>query len=79
MRKGVAQRWMLMAHSRAALPVMVSMDRDQDKVLKETGCTRMQRNAADVRKVMEVARNWCNPFKPSDDLISLGSGYVICC
>ena len=72
-----------MAHSHAALTdkcrLMVSMDKDQDKVLKETGCTRMQRSKADVRKVMEVVRNWCYPFKPSDDLISLGSGYVICC
>ena len=51
-----------MAHSRAELTdkcrVMVSMDIDQDKVHKEIGCTRMQRNEADVRKVMEVVRNW---------------------
>ena len=36
----------------------------------------MQRNEADVRKVMKVVRNWCDPFKPSDDLISPGLGYV---
>ena len=62
------QSWMLTAHSRAALAdkcrVMVSMDRDQDKVHRETGYTRMQRGEADVRKVMEVVRNWCDPFAP---------------
>ena len=25
---------------------------------------------------MEVVRNWCDPFQPSDELTSLGSGYV---
>lgn len=74
LRKGAVQRWMLTAHSRAELAdkcrVMVSMDGDQDKVHKETGCTRTQRDEADD------VRNWCDPFQPSDEVISLGSGYL---
>ena len=80
LRKGAVQRWMLTAHSRAAFAdkcrEMVSMEKDQDKVHKEMGCTRMQRDEADVKKVMDVVQNWCNPFEPSDELVSLGSGYV---
>ena len=80
LRKGAVQRRMLTAHSRAALAdkcrVMVSIDGDQDKVHKETGCTCMQRDEADVTSVMEVVGNWCDPFQPSDELTSLGSRYV---
>ena len=80
LRKGAVQRWMLTAHSRAAFAdkcrEMVSMEKDQDKVHKEMGCTRMQRDEADVKKVMDVVQNWCNPFEPSDELVSLGSRYV---
>ena len=80
LRKGAVQRWMLTAHSRAALAdkcrEMVSMERDQDQVHKEIARTCMQRDEADVKKVMDVVQNWYDPFEPSEELVSLGSGYV---
>ena len=80
LQKGAVQRWMLTAHLRAALAdkcrEMVSMERDQDQVHKEIARTCMQRDEADVKKVMDVVQNWCDPFEPSEELVSLGSGYV---
>lgn len=36
----------------------------------------MKRDEEDVRKVVEVISNWRNPFEPSEELLSISSGYV---
>ena len=36
----------------------------------------MKRDEDDVKKVLEVISNWRNPFEPSEELLSLSSGYV---
>ena len=36
----------------------------------------MKRDEDDVKKVFEVISNWYNPFEPSEELLSLSSGYV---
>lgn len=51
-------------------------DEYQRRVHKETGSARMKRDEEDVKKVIEVISNWRNPFKPSEELSSISSGYV---
>ena len=36
----------------------------------------MKRDEDDVKKVFEVISNWRSPFEPSEELLSLSSGYV---
>ena len=43
---------------------------------KETSSARIKRDKKALKKGFEVIRNWCNPFEPSAELLSISSGYV---
>ena len=81
LRKGAVQRWMLTAHSHAAFvhkcrSMTSRIQEDQLSLHKEIGSARMKKDEKDVKKVVEVLRNWRNPFGQSEELTSLSSGYV---
>ena len=81
LRKGAVQRWMITAHSRASFvdkcrKMTTGVQESQCRLHKETSSARIKRDEEDVKKVFEVIRNWCNPFEPSAELLSISSGYV---
>lgn len=51
--------------------------KEDNRLHKEIGKSRIKRDEEDVRKVMEVVSNWTNPFEPSEELASLSSGCVV--
>ena len=51
--------------------------KEDNRLHKETGKSRIKRDEDDVRKVMEVVSNWTNPFEPLEELTSLSSGCVV--
>lgn len=72
---------MLTAHSCAAFidkcrNMTTGVQVSQRSLHKETGSSQMKRDEEDVKKVIEVIGNWRNPFEPSEELLSLSSGYV---
>ena len=82
LRKGAVQRWMITAHSRASFvdkcrKMTTGVQESQCRLHKETSSARIKRDEEDVKKVFEVIRNWCNPFEPSAELLSISSGYVV--
>ena len=81
LRKSAVQRWLLTAHSRAAFVdkcrmMTANTKQAENRLHKETGCTRMRRDEEDVKKVMEVVSNWNDPFEESEELVSISSGCV---
>ena len=80
LKKNAVQRWLLTAHSRALFVdkcrVMTGKKED-NRLHKETGKSRIKHDEEDVRRVMEVVSNWTNPFEPSEELSSLSSGCVV--
>ena len=48
----------------------------QCRLHKDRSSARIKREEEDVKKVFEVIRNWCNPFEPFGELLSISSGYV---
>ena len=80
LKKNAVQRWLLTAHSRALFVDkcrMMTGKKEDNRLHKETGKSRMKRDEEDVRKVMEVVSSWTNPFQPSEELCSLSSGCVV--
>ena len=53
-----------------------NVQESQRRLYKEASSARMKRDEDDVKKVFEVISNWRNPFEPSEELLSLSSGYV---
>ena len=53
-----------------------NVQESQRRLHKEASSARMKRDEDDVKKVFEVISNWRNPFEPSEELLSLSSGYV---
>ena len=53
-----------------------NVQESQRRLHKEASPARMKRDEDDVNKVFEVISNWRNPFEPSEELLSLSSGYV---
>ena len=51
--------------------------REDNRLHKETGKSRIKRDEEDVRKVMEVFSSWTNPFEPSVELARLSSRCVV--
>ena len=51
--------------------------KQDNRLHKETGKSRIKRDEEDVQKVMEVVSNWTNPFEPSEELASLSFGCVV--
>ena len=51
--------------------------KEDNRLHKESGKSRMKRDEEDVRKVIEVVSSWTNPFQPSEELSSLSSGCVV--
>ena len=81
LKKGAVQRWILTAHSRAVFvdkyrKMTTDVQESQRRLHKETRSGRIKRDEDDVKKVIEVISNWCNPFEPSEELLSISSGYV---
>ena len=79
--KGAVQRWMITAHSHAAFvdkcrKMTTNVEESQRRLHKEASSAHMKRDEDDVKKVFEVISNWRNPFEPSEELLSLSSGYV---
>ena len=65
LKKNAVQRWLLTAHSRALFVHKCRMmigKKEDNRLHKETGKSRIKRDEEDVRKVMEVVSNWTNPF-----------------
>ena len=80
LKKNAVQRWLLTAHSRALFVDKcrtMTGKKEDNRLHKETGKSRMKRDEEDVRKVMEVVSSWTNPFQPSEELSSLSSGCVV--
>ena len=50
-----------------------NVQESQRRLHKEASSARMKRDEEDV---FEVISNWRNPFEPSEELLSLSSGYV---
>ena len=80
LKKNAVQRWLLTAHSRALFVDkcrMMTGKKEDNRLHKETGKSRMKRDEEDVQKVMEVVSSWTNPFQTSEELSSLSSGCVV--
>ena len=53
-----------------------NVQESQRRLHKEASSARMKRDDDNVKKVFEVISNWRSPFEPSEELLSLSSGYV---
>lgn len=53
-----------------------NVQESQRRLHKEASSARMKRDEDNVKKVFEVISNWRNLFEPSEELLSLSSGYV---
>ena len=53
-----------------------NVQESQRRLHKEANSARMKRDEDNVKKVFKVISNWRNPFEPSEELLSLSSGYV---
>lgn len=79
LKKGAVRRWLITAHVRAAITdkcrAMANMN-DHQTEHKEMTQARMLKDETAVREATNVISSWGNPFEPSSDLVSLGSGVV---
>ena len=80
LKKGAAERWVLIAHVRATilgdLKKFLSLTEENNKSQhKKCSKGRLSRDE-DTRKVESTIRSWTNPFERNQDLINIASGTV---
>jgi len=55
----------------------MGVQESQHRLHKDTSSACIKRDEEDVKEVFKVIRNWCNPFEPSAELLSISSGYIV--